>query len=663
MKLIGLDFESYYGADFTLSKLTTEEYVRDPRFETIMVSIKIDDQPGYWVPKPQVGPALHALELHNHCAYAHHAHFDGLILAHHYGIKPKLWLDSLGMARAIYGVNGRLSLAQLCEREGFGSKGHEVENVKGMHYADFTPEGLKRYGNYSVNDIEKTYLLVQKYASQFARSEIKIHDQIIRMFTEPMFVLDDVLLEKYRNWLSGEKLNLLMQAGVQLDDIMSAEKFAQCLMNIGINPPQKVSPTTGKLTWAFAKTDPGMQNLQEHPDEIVQVLVEARLKNKTTIAERSAERLIGMSRRGRATIYLKYSGASGTHRISAGDKWNSQAMKRRQKLRGKWVGGEVRTSLKAPPGCHVVVVDSSTIEARLLDWIAGQDDMVEVYKRQDNKTGPDMYCYIGQHIYGRVITKEKDPEERQMSKRVKLGLGFGMGEMQFAVSVRREAREVVKGPDGMPVIEADGYPKDRPLQLSPEFCKRVVQDVYRALHKQVVKYWRRCEGALSHIAAGDVGVDVDYRGIVKTCKDGLIMPNGLKILYPDLKFEPEYEADGVTKLKNKWGKVVGEWTFWNGRAREKIYGAKVCENIIQCLARIIVFNQCMMTVEECERLGLPMKWKHSVHDEGIFIAPSYVAPLVKEIAEKCFRTPLDWCTTLPLNCEGGIHIRYGLAKS
>jgi hypothetical protein len=634
--LIGLDFESFYSTDYTLSKLTTEEYVRDPRFETIMVSIKINDNPGFWVPRDQVKLHLDSLHLHRHAVYAHHAHFDGLILSHHYGIRPKLWLDTLGMARALYGANGRLSLAALCEREGLGQKGDEVHNVKGMHFADFTPAALARYGNYSVNDIEKTYRLVQKYASQFVRSEIEIHDQVIRMFTEPLFELDDVLLDNYRNWLRGEKLNLLMRAGVQLDDIMSAERFAQALRDIGIQPPEKVSPKTGKITWAFAKTDPGMQALQEHPDEDVQVLVEARLKNKTTIAERSAERLIGMSKRGRATLYLKYSGASGTHRLSAGDKFNAQAMKR---------GGDVRKSFKAPPGCACVVVDSSTIEARLLDWIAGQDDMVEVYRKQDNKTGPDMYCVIATHIYGFQVNKTDHPDERQMGKRTKLGLGFGMGELQFIVSVRREAKDK----------------NGKPLILDPAFAKRVVQDVYRALHKQVVKFWRRCENALQAIAAGQVGVDVDFRGIVKTCKDGLIMPNGLKILYPDLKFEPERDEKG-DPIKNRWGKVVGEWTFWNGRAREKIYGAKVCENIIQCLARIIVFNQCLMAVKECEARRYPMKWKHSVHDEGVFIAPTFFAPVVQEVAERCFRTPLDWCQSLPLNCEGGIHQRYGLAK-
>lgn len=648
MDIVGIDFESKYGNDYTLSKMTTEAYVRDPRWETIMVGIKRDAEPGFWVPRDDVGYALRDQRVDQCAVYAHHAHFDGLILNYHYGMKPKLWFDTLGMARALYGANGRLSLEKLCEREGIGAKGDEVHNVKGMGFADFTPDALARYGRYCVNDIEKTYLLLQKYMPQFAKSELEIHDNVIRMFTEPAFILDDTLLTKYRDWLSQEKMILLLKAGVQQSDLMSNDKFAQCLRDIGVEPPMKISKTTGKLAYAFAKTDPGIQALQEHPDEDVQILVEARLKNKTTIAEKGADRLIGMSGRGAATVYLKYAGASGTHRLSGGDKFNWQSMKR---------GSDLRNSVQAPPGHQCAVVDSSTIEARLLDWISGQDDMVEVYRKQDNKTGPDMYCVIAGFIYDREISKAKDPDERQMGKRTKLGLGFGMGESQFAMSVRREA----KGKDGKPVI------------LDPEFCRRVVQEVYRGKHKQVVKLWRRGEEILGAIAKGEIGVALDYRGIVKTCRDGLIMPNGLKILYPELKFEPqmvpnpEYLNDPtqpeMVPLKTPWGKVKGEWTFWNGKAREKIYGPKVIENIIQCLARIIVFSQCLMATKRLKKEGIYVKWGHSVHDEGVFVAHAFYAPYVLDVAMQAFRTPLDWCQSLPLNCEGGIHIRYGLAKS
>lgn len=633
MDLVGLDWETYYGADYTLSKLTTEEYVRDPRFESILLSIKINNEKPFWVPRDAIQLQLDSLHLNKCAVYAHHAHFDGLILSHHYGIRPKVWFDTLGMARALYGANGRLALAKLAERHGIGAKGEEVIMAKGLKYADFDGPALNRYGRYSCNDIELTYKLLQIMMPEFSKGELEIHDQIIRMFTEPVFRLDTDLLQQYADWLRAEKMNLLLQAGVQIDDIMSAEKFANCLRTIGIDPPMKLSPTaknpdgTAKLTYAFAKTDPGIQALQEHPDEVVQVLIEARLKNKTTLAERGAERLISMASRGPATVYLKVSGASGTHRLSGGDKINWQAFKRKS---------DTRNSVQAPPGCMCVVVDSSTIEARMLDWLSGQDDMVEVYRLADAKLGPDMYCTIAEHIYERPITKETDPEERQMGKRTKLGLGFGMGAMQFGISVRREAKNEF----------------GKPLILPHEFCEHVVGNVYRKLHPQVVKLWKRGEDILKSIANGQIGVALDYRGIVKTCKDGLIMPNGLKILYPELKFEKDPNSN--------W---KGEWTFWNGKAREKIYGPKVIENIIQCLARIVVFTQCLNAVKECKREKLPTKWAHSVHDEGVFVTPAFIAPYVLDVAMKHFRTPLEWCKTLPLNCEGGIDQRYGKAKS
>jgi DNA polymerase len=640
MDLVGLDFESFYATDYSLSnkEMTTEAYVRDPRFEPIMVSVKVNSAPAAWYPRDSLQLVLDSHHLHEHAVYSHHAHFDMFILNHHFNIRPKLILDTLGMARAIHGANGGLSLAKLCERYGIGSKGTEVLNAKGKRFKDFTPWELAKYGEYCINDIEKTYLLLMKFMPQFAKSELKIYDHIVRMFTEPVFDMDVPLLTQYRDWLANEKITLLLRAGVQVDDVMSNEKFAQCLEMIGIDPPRKISKTTGKLTWAFAKTDVGMQTLQEHPDETVQVLVEARLKNKTTIAEKGATRLIAMAERGAATVYLKVAGASGTHRLSGGDKFNWQSMKR---------GSDLRNAVRAPKGHVCVVVDSSTIEARLLDWISGQDDMVEVYAKADKGLGPDMYCVIGEHTYGFPMTKKSHPEERQMGKRIKLGLGFGMGSNQFGVSVRREA----KGKDG------------KPLVLTPDFCQYVVQDVYRKLHPYVTKLWRKGEQILGKIAAGEIGVALDHRGIVKTCDGGLVMPNGLKILYPELKWDPELEADGITIVKDQWGKPRGEWSFWNGKMREKIYGPKVIENIIQCLARIIVFTQCLWATERATAEGIWNKWAHSVHDEGVFVVEEWYGPRMMQIAEECFRTPLHWCMDLPLNCEAGVNNSYGRSKT
>lgn len=649
LDIVTLDFETYYADDYTLSKLTTEAYIRDPRFETILCGFQVNHERAFWVPRDDIPKALGDLGLHKRAVLAHHAHFDGLILSHHYGVRPRLWLDTLGMARALYGQHGKLSLAQLCKRWGIPDKGEEVLLAKNLRFSDFGPQQLARYGAYCLNDCAREREGFDIMAPHFGKYELLLNDRVIRMFTEPQLQLDTQMLTDYAKMLRVEKTTLMLQAGVQEADLMSNDKFAECLRQLGIEPPTKISPTwlkdarpayvpedqggkgPEKRTWAFAKSDYQMQELQEHPDELVQVLVEARLKNKTTIAEKGALRLIDMQSRGPATVYLKFSGASGTHRLSGGDMFNWQSMKR---------GSPLRHAVKAPPGHVCVVVDSSTIEARLLDWLAGQDDMVEVYRKQDNKTGPDMYCTIAERIYKRPINKVDAPEERQMGKVAKLGLGYGMGAGRFQIAVRGQAKDKA----------------GKPLRIDGKFAEFVV-GVYREGHPQVRKLWKRGESALDCIIAGVEGVDVDYRGIVKTCKDGLVFPGGVKILYPEL-----------TKIKvgerptaNGGSLPIYEYEFWNGKHRERIYGAKVVENCIQCLARIVVMYQCVDTAMEIEPVGAC--WAHSAHDEGVFTAPLYEAPWVLERATANFRKAPPWAPGLPLNCEGGFHQRYGKAKS
>ena len=632
MDLVTYDFETYYDSEYSLSKMTTEAYVRDPRFETIMLSIRINEAEPYWVPQPDVKPALRDLRPERRAALCHHSHFDGLVLSHHYGVYPKVWFDTLSMARNLHGANGGLSLAKLAERYGVGRKGDEVVQAKGLHFKDFTPEHLARYGLYCCLDNYLTYELFMRMLGALSREELQIIDQVIRMFTEPVLELDEVMLADYAAQLRAEKTVLMLQAGAQAEDLMSNDKFADMLRNLGVEPPTKTSPTWLKKAvaerdpvppqiYAFAKTDVGMQTLQEHPDERVQILVEARLKNKTTIAEKGAERLIGMSRRGAATVYYKYSGAA-SHRFSGGDKFNWQSMKR---------GSSLRKAVTAPVNHVVVVGDSSNIEARLLDWLAGQEDMVQVYRDFDAGTGPDMYCVMAGRIYNREINKARDPDERQMGKKAKLGLGYGMGAPRFVITMRGEAKD------------KDG----RPLILPASFGQHVV-DIYRSSHPFVIKLWKRGEGALAAIAERKYDVGVDFRGLVRTCEDGLVFPGGLKILYPDLRRVKDAEL-------NSW-----EWEFWNGKQRERIYGAKVIENIIQCLARIVVMKQCLDTARECA--AEEVKWKISSHDEGGFVTHVYYAPYVLERLMAQMRTPPSWAPDLPLNSEGGFHQRYGLAK-
>ena len=608
MDSVVIDFETAFYKGYTLSTMTTEQYVRDPRFETILCGFKINREASYWVDGPAVGAHLRSLKMDNKAMVSHHAHFDGLIAAHHYGVHPKLHIDTLSMARAIRGARVRNSLAKIALDLKIGIKGDDTKWAFGLRRADFTAAQLVKYGAYCCNDCDLEYLLAQKWTPRFCREELLLIDTVVRCFTEPVLWLHKGKLERYVRQLHAEKLSLLVQAGIQLADVMSDTKFAEALANCGVEPPTKLN-AKGEKKYAFAKTDAAMQELAEHDDNRVQVLVAARLRNKSTINETRGARLVGIASRGAWPVYYSFSGAGLTHRLSGGDSVNAQNFTR---------GSVLRDAVEAPDGMVCVVGDSSNVEARMLDWSAGQDDMVEAYRLYDCGRGPDIYCVMGEKIYGRVITKQNDPEERQFAKNVKLGLGYGAGAVKFVFMTRAQTGKIITLP----------------------WAKEVV-DIYRGSHRHVMQYHKRGESALQAIAAGRVGLPVDERGIATTCKGGILLPNGLKIKYTGLR------RDGVE------GPFGEGWEFWDGRAWQHIYGAKVIANVTQALARILVMWQCLMVGQ---------RFAMSSHDEGMWIVPEDDADAMLVKVRNALRTPLDWCRDMPINCAVGFHKKYGRAK-
>ena len=606
MDLYTLDFETYYGPDYTLSSMTTEAYIRDPRFETILCGFKRNDEPGYWVDGPDVPRELDRIGVHNCAVLAHHAHFDGLILSHHYGQYPKVWFDTLSMARAVLDGKAGLALAKLAERLGVGVKGKEVLQARGFRRREFTDSFLDMYGEYCINDCDLEHALFTKLLPHFQQGELKLIDMTIRMFTEPRITLNSAVLTEHLQRVQADKLTALLRAGIQLADVRSDAKFALALEALGVDPPTKISPTTGKVAFAFAKTDPQMEALAEHPDEDVQALIAARLKNKTTIEESRTIRMLDMATRHTAPVYLKYYGADQTGRHSGGDKMNWQNLGRK---------GKIRDAIEAPAGKELCVGDSSNIEARVLDWLAMQEDAIQVYRNYDAGVGPDVYCVLAGRIYGREISKSKDPAERQMGKTAKLGLGYGMGHDKFATAARSQVGRIV------PIDEA-----------------HAIVTTYRTAHPAIVRLWDRATDALRYIAAGREGVAVDPRGVIVTCAGGLRLPNGMVIKYLDL----QKDRDG--------------WSYFNGRTREKIYGAKMVENCVQALARIIVMDQ---SVEINRYLPVVM----SVHDEAVTVAAADEAEDATEYMLEAMRKPPVWGADIPLNSEGGHNQSYGRAKS
>lgn len=318
MDIATIDFETYYDKDYSLSKMSTEEYVRDPRFEVIGVGIKLNGGETDWYSGENFGAFLNGITYSDKAILAHNTAFDGAILSWHFGIRPKLWLDTMSMAKPYYGMICGVSLKALANALGVGQKGDEVINALGKRRAAFSPSDMARYADYCKTDVDLTYALFRKLAKRFPTNEYIVVDQTIRMFTEPKIELDTDLLRAHLNDVRVKKEKLLDAVQKHTGDatrdalkarIMSNPQFAALLEQLGVEPPQKISKTTGKPAFAFAKTDAKFKELETHDNPVVQALVAARLGNRSTIEETRTESFLEIASRGTLPVQLNYYGA------------------------------------------------------------------------------------------------------------------------------------------------------------------------------------------------------------------------------------------------------------------------------------------------------------------------------------------------------------------
>jgi DNA polymerase len=603
MNIISIDFETYYAQDFSLTKVTTEEYVRDDRFEVIGVAVKEDGGETKWFTGTHDGVAsfLASYNWSNAAVLAHNAMFDAAILTWVFGIKPMAWFDTLCMARAIHGSEVGNSLAKLVQYYNLGEKGTEVLDAKGKRRIDFTQEEIDAYGGYCINDVELTYRLFQKLLPHFKVPELKLIDITLKMFSDPVLVLDTPLLEAHLEDVKNRKERLLAAVNEDRESLMSNQKFAELLIKCGVVPPTKISPATGKETLAMAKSDEGFKALLEHPDERVQALVAARLGNKSTLEETRTERFIAISKRGRMPVPLQYYAAH-TGRWGGSDKINLQNLPSRGAN-----GGKLKNAICAPKGYVIIDSDSAQIEARVLAWLAGQTDLVKAFKN-----GDDVYKIMASAIYSKGVDEIKK-EERFVGKTTILGAGYGMGAPKFQTQLKTFGTDISEGEAGH------------------------IIGVYRTTYPMIPKLWNQGNAAIEAMA-NNQSIEFGNGAVVVSGNKGILMPNGLYQRYPNLR---QVDMDGKY-----------QYAYDAKRGINKIYGGKLVENICQGLARCIIGEQ-MLKISNKYKVVL------TVHDAVACIAKEEEAQEAIAYVTECMQWVPDWAAGLPLNCEAGFGKNYG----
>lgn len=616
MRVIGVDIETYYDDKYRMGKgyLTTEEYVRDPRFEIIGVSVKLGRRRA---PLWFSGTHAEILAFLDKCinwaedaVLCHNTAFDGAIMSWILNRFPKLWIDTLSMARPRHLKTIGVALATLAKHYRLGEKGTSVLDAKGKRRADFKPQELADYGRYCCNDIELTYGLFKEFAKTTSALEMQVIDLTIRMFTEPKFRLNQGVLEQYLSEVIDEKQKLIAAVGEQSrDNFMSADSFAKLLQDEGVEPPTKWSDKQKKKVYAFAKTDKAMKELLEHESPRVQALTACRLGVKTTIEETRTASLLRIAKRGLFPIMLNYWGA-GTGRFSGGGGVNPQNFRR---------GGKIKASLEVAAGYCVIDSDLSQIEARVLALVAGQDDLVN-----DFLNNVDIYCGFATDVFGRPITKA-DPDERFLGKTCVLGLGYYTGAAKLRETLRQGPGKDGKGG----------------LTVSIEEAQRIVK-LYRQKYSKIPQFWRACGRALDHMILGGSGYisqefDIRYEG------HKVYLPNGAVLDYPGLQQHRSEETGDL------------EMRYLNRNRWTKIYSGLLCENIIQALARGVI---CEYLVTIGAKYGVALQ----VHDSIVSVVPQSIEAEAKAFIENIMSIAVSWLPGLPVACEVKSGPSYGTAK-
>jgi hypothetical protein len=628
MKPLVLDFETYFDRrDYSLSRMSTEAYVRDPRFEPHGCAV--------WFPQEQSTPVwLDRIEMEEFCdvvdwtnvyLICHHTHFDGFILRHYFGVRPRLYGCTLSMARLLLGNHLSVSLDSVRKNFGIAAKVTPYNLFEGKHWHELTPDIQKLVADGAIDEVQSIWKIFNLLLPQVPQEELDVIDSVVSMFCDPVLRADTKMLGDLWASEATRKNGLMDELGVDEDELQSSDKFACLLREEGVEPETKTSPK-GKEIYAFAKTDQFMRDLLEDERDRVRCLAEARLGVKSTILQTRAETLGWMASRGPLPVYLRYAGA-GTLRVSGGDGANWLNFKR---------GSAIRKSILAPDGYVLGPIDASQIEFRCGHYLAGGPDALAL---QRLRNGEDPYIATASKFYKREIYRPKKDDPRREEMEACRGLGkqgelmciYGASGNQFRIS----AKNGLYGP-----------PVDIPLD-GPQSANEFVS-MWRLDNPHIAGrpngYWSACEYALKIL---NTGATYEF-GPITAHMHKLYLPNGAFMNYDSLEWHVpdadedcrDFERQGYWRLKTRQG--------W-----KKMWGSKLTQNICEAVSRVIV-SQAMLRIKA---MGFrTLNWPY---DELLVLLPkdghedknleSCMVEMKREVA---------WLPGLPLDCDGSIGERY-----
>lgn len=613
---ITLDFETYYDKKskyFLKNKnsgLTIEQYIRNPKFEVIGVSVKVGNRPTEWLCPHEIEDWLKHVEVaygwDNVRLIAHNGRFDCAILGWIYNIYPGQIADTMLMSRACQLWDGNsldVVTRQLRDTYGWGivrgvdgqtmwgkfeakdlpdtlNKGDEVINADGKRLMDFTDDEYDAYAEYGRTDVDLTWSAYNWFMREFKFPELEIDvmTATIETFTYPVVELHEPVLNVVRDMVNGKRDALLNKVGATLSDLRSDDKFAELLRNLGVEPPTKLN-AKGQTKYAFAKKDLDFLRLLEHEDPNVVELVEARLGNKSSQAVTRVERFLDLASRNPMPMPLEYYAAH-TGRWGGSDAVNVQNMNRNQ-LVDKSTPVGTKVFYKDTADAVVEVLDNNKVHLARAGVVENDEEELHIMGLRDAikapkgkklvvldwsqielrfnswlwgenwiletlVSGKDVYKVTAAMTYGIDYT-EVNKSQRFVGKSQQLGLGYGAGK------------------NGLIVVMG---------KRSEEFTEQQLQSFvnsYRQSAPNIKRGWDKCKTMLNAMVQG-IDIELgDENELFYSLGNKIMRPNGMALTYRGVHHRP--------------GEMGNELWFWGKNKQtkkpdwEKTFGGKITENL------------------------------------------------------------------------------------
>lgn len=684
--LVVIDFETYWDSKtYTLSKMGPIEYVRNEKFTPQLCAFTLSNGSCCVdcsvVEHERLRTTFENLDTHDVAWCGHNMHgFDSLILSEFFDFHPQKIYDTIAMMRWT-GLSRvcRESHAALTEFLGNGNKaaGTVVSDHK-QWPDDFTPEERAFFIQYCKDDAGQCYQNAQAMLPYMTPDALRFMSITARMATEPSFVLDEDLLLEYLSDLDAAadkaRQELMAMFSFQtnadmLAALRSADKFADMLRSLGVEPPLKESAAKTKtkreklqlaadagrpgaaeelenmqpvMTYAFSKTDVDFVLMQDHPDPRVALLVRTRLQLNSSIDRSRAETLLKFARMHKPLPIMLGAWLAHTGRYSAGasadagtktDKLQFQNLSKRDPSKRK-----LRQAIKVPKGKVVVACDSSQIEARGLAFVANEVGLLTQFRE-----GRDPYSELAETIFGvpwqdiKAGAKSGDKQMkmyRNTGKSCVLSCGYGVGHHKYSNTLLRQGIHLHKD-------------LDRHHELA-----RYAHGIYRAAHPNIVAFWKTAENVLEAMLRGESGTfggpnnDIYTFGIMPVgprtdlCVPSVRFPSGYILRYPGLRAE-----------RNDRGKWQFVYDTYKGASKipTHIYGGAFTNNLVQGLSfvDVIMYQGCRM-----DEAGI--KLACNIHDAWASVVPEEQGEYVKQQMLHYMSIVPPALNGLPVACEAEI---------